>query len=333
MKRLALAGATAAMAVVAFLMLVILPGSAPVSGLSAAGASVCTPGAAFAPPAGAQPRQGGLTATQVAKAAYAAGWRGADLVIAVAVAKAESDWNPGATNDNTNGSVDYGLFQINSVHNAILARGDWRDPTANAGMAYSVWTDAGSSWSPWVTYWRGTYRDHLDDAQAAVAGIADVVSAVPGCSGSVVTAGGLSDPGPGPQGADGMRPRAANIRAFTRTNWGCAAKPAPCVPSIGGYAYRSIAGTGTLSDHATGNAVDIMLGNNYRAPEQNALGWEIARFWQQNAGATGIKYVIFDHKIWSAERAAEGWRPYSHPGGGGDNLQHVNHVHVSTLGG
>ena len=75
MRRLALAGAAAAMAAVVFLMLVVIPGSVPVSGLSAASASVCAPGAAFAPPAGAQPRPAPLTATQVAKAAYAAGWR------------------------------------------------------------------------------------------------------------------------------------------------------------------------------------------------------------------------------------------------------------------
>lgn len=334
MKRLAVIGAALALVAVTFFVLVFLPASAPVSGLSAAGASACTPGAAFAPPAGAQPRVEPLTPTQVAKAAYAAGWRGADLVIAVAVAKAESTWNPTAINENTNGSVDYGLFQINSIHNAILARGDWRDPAANAVMAYQVWTDAGSSWRPWVGYWSGAYQQYLDEAQAAVATIGSVVSEIAGCSSEIVTAGGLADPGVGPQGADGMRPRAANIRAFTRTHWGCAARRAPCIPSIGGYARRSIAGTSTLSDHATGNAVDIMLSKNYRSPAENALGWEIARFWQANAAAVGVKYVIFNAKIWSAERADEGWRPYSHPGGGRtDTLQHHDHVHVSTLGG
>lgn len=332
MKRLALVGAAAVTAAVAFVVLVLFPASVPVSGVGAAAASVCTPGAAFSPPAGAQPRVEPLTATQVAKAAYAAGWRGADLVVAVAVAKAESDWNPTATNINTNGSTDYGLFQVNSVHGAILARGEWADPSANAAMAYQVWSDAGSSWSPWVTYWRGTYREHLDEAQAAVAGIADVASQTIGCSADVVSAGSLADPGPGPQAADGMTPRAANIRAFTRTHWGCSAAEPPCIATIGGYARRTIAGTGTLSDHATGNAVDIMLPAGYGTPPVRSLGWEIATFWQQNAGRVGIKYVIFDAKIWSPERAGEGWRPYQHPGGSSDTLMHRDHVHVSTLG-
>lgn len=104
-----------------------------------------------------------LTAQQVAAHAHAAGFRGLDLRIAVAVAKAESGWRPRATLVNTNDSVDHGLFQINSVHATILASGNWADPGDNAKMAYQVWKDAGGKWSPWVTYWRGTYRQFLDD--------------------------------------------------------------------------------------------------------------------------------------------------------------------------
>lgn len=327
MKRFA---AAVAGSLVAILVLIVLPlgSSVPLSGIGAASASVCAPGAAFAPPAGAQQRPAPLTGTQVAKAAYAAGWRGSDLVIAVAVAKAESEWDPHAINDNTNGSVDYGLFQINSVHGAILSGGNWRDPSANAAMAYQVWTGAGSSWRPWVTYWRGTYRQHLDAAQEAVRGIGQTISSVAGCSTDVLTAGSLADPGLGRQGPDGMTPRAANVRAFTRATWGCGSQP--CISSIGGYARRSIAGTNVLSDHATGNAVDIMLPADYRSPGANALGWRIARFWQENAQRAGIKYVIFDAKIWSTSNPT--WRTYSHPGGGAsDNLLHLNHVHVSVV--
>jgi len=323
-------GAAVMMVTVAFLVLVAFPmsASAPLSALGNTSAGICAPGAAFAPPAGSQPRPEALTGTQVAKAAYAAGFRGADLVVAVAVAKAESQWITNALNENANGSVDYGLFQINGVHQAILDRGDWRDPADNAVMAYSVWSDAGSSWSPWVTYWRGTYRDHLAEAQSAVAGIGDIAAATVGCSRDILTAGGLADPGPGPQAADGMTPRASNIRAFTRAHWGCAAVNPPCISSIGGYAYRTIAGTSTLSDHATGNAVDIMLGNQYRSPQVNTLGWEIAKFWQAHAAEAGVKYVIFDAKIWKPGDAT--WRPYQHPGGSSDNLMHRNHVHVSV---
>lgn len=105
----------------------------------------------------------GLDAAAIGAIAYRVGWRGDDINIAVAVARAESDWNPRATNANTNGSVDYGLFQINSIHAAILAGGNWANPQENAKMAFQVWTDAGGKWGPWVTYWSGSYRKFLTD--------------------------------------------------------------------------------------------------------------------------------------------------------------------------
>lgn len=310
------------------------------SGPGAASAAVCVPDARLAPPGPRAGRTAGLSGGQVARAAYAAGWRGADLVIAVAVAKAESGWNPTATNQNTNGSTDIGLFQVNSVHAAILATGNPLDPTDNARMAFQVWTDAGQRWGPWVTYWRGTYKQHLEDAQAAVAGVASVAASTAGCSPALVSAGGLSDPGPGPQAANGYTPRGENVRALTRARWGCGARPEPCIATIGGYAKRMIAGTSTPSDHASGNAADIMLPRRgYGTPAAQALGAQIAEFWMTNASKTGVKYVIFSKRIWYAGRDPVApfaqWRPYCHPGGGcdgGDTLMHVDHVHVSVKG-
>ena len=110
---------------------------------------------------------GALTEAQVTKLAIGAGWRGDDVAIAVAVARAESAWRPTATLLNTNGSTDHGLFQINSVHAAILASGNWRDPADNARMAYTVWKQShGGSWQPWVTYKTGSYRKFLRSTPA-----------------------------------------------------------------------------------------------------------------------------------------------------------------------
>lgn len=98
-------------------------------------------------------------------AAYArhAGWRGQDVRIAVAVALAESSGNPEAINtSNSNGSTDYGLFQINSVHRGILAGGNWRDPKDNAAMAKRVWDGrSGDKWRAWVAYSTGAYLRHM----------------------------------------------------------------------------------------------------------------------------------------------------------------------------
>ncbi len=106
-------------------------------------------------------------AVVAAKAAIGAGFPADQLVTAVAVAGAESGWNATAQHLNANGSTDFGLFQVNSVHADLLASGDWRDPRANARMAYSVWQSSG--WAAWTTYGAGTYQAWVAAARTAVA--------------------------------------------------------------------------------------------------------------------------------------------------------------------
>ena len=89
--------------------------------------------------------QGADLAARVAKAA---GFSGPDLVTAVAVAGAESGYNPDALN--SIGAS--GLWQIlRDAHPDLFATGNWRDPRTNALWAYSVWQAAGDSWTPWTT--------------------------------------------------------------------------------------------------------------------------------------------------------------------------------------
>jgi Lysozyme like domain len=108
-----------------------------------------------------------LTPRQVAASAYAGGFRGSELAPAVAIALAESSGDPHATNHNSNGSTDYGLWQINSIHSQILASGRWDDPASNGKMAFKVYSDAGKKFTPWVTYNTGAYRMHLARAVLA----------------------------------------------------------------------------------------------------------------------------------------------------------------------
>lgn len=91
------------------------------------------------------------------------------MATAVAVAKAESGWDPDATHYNTNGSTDYGLWQINSVHTAVLASGEWSDSNANARMAKAVFDQQG--WPAWTTWSSRAYRQYLPTAQALVAAL------------------------------------------------------------------------------------------------------------------------------------------------------------------
>lgn len=103
----------------------------------------------------------------IASAARAAGFPTADLATAVAVALAESGGNATATNKNTNGTTDYGLWQINSIHTADLAAGNWQDPASNARMAFAVYTRAGRKWTPWYAWRDGKHLPFLPRGAAA----------------------------------------------------------------------------------------------------------------------------------------------------------------------
>jgi Lysozyme like domain len=107
----------------------------------------------------------------VAQAAKDAGFTGNDLVIAIAVAKAESGWRFSARNGNTNGSIDCGLWQINSVHKQLLKKNNCYDPKANARMARAIWQQSHGSWSPWVTYQHHKHAQFITEARTLAAGV------------------------------------------------------------------------------------------------------------------------------------------------------------------
>lgn len=114
----------------------------------------------------------------IAKLAYNAGFRGEDVKWAVAVALAESGGDAGAVNNkNRDGSVDRGLWQINSVH--VGSGFDVTkafDPAYNATWAKRIHQSAGNTWKPWyahtprgAAYGSGPAKNHLPRATSAVA--------------------------------------------------------------------------------------------------------------------------------------------------------------------
>ncbi len=109
-----------------------------------------------------------VTPTQIANYAAAAGFSGTDLAVAVAIALAESSGNTTATHRNGNGSVDYGLWQINSVHSDLL-NSSWSDGAVNAKMAYAIYSRAGNRFTDWVTYNSGAYTLYLPQATVGAA--------------------------------------------------------------------------------------------------------------------------------------------------------------------
>lgn len=143
-----------------------------------------------------------------------------------------------------------------------------------------------------------------------------------GSNGSSGSSAPKESAGGAPKGIVG---NAAKLYGVIRDQWG--------FKSIGGYANRNIAGTNSKSDHATGHALDVMtaINGDYKSEAAVKRGWQLAKWAQENAEHLGIKYVIYYDKIWSASKAAQGWRDYGHPGvnSGGDTAQHRDHVHLS----
>lgn len=76
----------------------------------------------------------------------------------IAIAKAESGMNPNAINVNRNGTVDRGVFQINSIHKS-LSNEDAFNFKKNIDFAIKMMQRQG--FTPWVAYNTGAYKKFL----------------------------------------------------------------------------------------------------------------------------------------------------------------------------
>ena len=103
------------------------------------------------------------SAAAVADLMRKAGFPESAIAEGIAISFAESSWREDAVNDkNRNGSVDNGLWQINTIH-----RGEsWypsnlNDPLESTKAAYALWSRAGGSWRDWSVYNSGAYTKYL----------------------------------------------------------------------------------------------------------------------------------------------------------------------------
>jgi Lysozyme like domain len=125
--------------------------------------------------------------------------------MAAAVAMAESGGNPASTNNNSNGTQDRGLWQINSIHGSQSTF----DPLSNARSAVAI-SKNGTTWRPWCTAWSngrcgGTYlgsgapvNKYIGSSTATgstPSGVVNTVAAVTATPASLLpdVTGGLSD--------------------------------------------------------------------------------------------------------------------------------------------
>lgn len=122
-------------------------------------------------PAPAEVRGQKLTDAQRANWARQAGFSEALIPTAVAISIAEND--TGAVDrvsilPNSDGSRDYGMWQINDkAHADLFARFPQWWSVQNANMARAVYDEAGQSWRPWTTYKTGAYKAHMARGEAA----------------------------------------------------------------------------------------------------------------------------------------------------------------------
>jgi hypothetical protein len=103
-----------------------------------------------------------LSGTEVARIFYKAGFRGADLVKAVAIAQRESRFVTGAFNpDAKTKDLSYGLMQINMRGNlgpsrlkqfGIKSNEELYDPDVNARAAYAIYKSTNKTFHMWGEY-------------------------------------------------------------------------------------------------------------------------------------------------------------------------------------
>ena len=113
---------------------------------------------------------GKLSAQQVANIAASAGMSGNHQKIMVAIAHAESGFNPRAHNANPPENS-YGLWQINMLGSmgparrkqfGISSNSQLFDPAVNARAAQSIYKSQG--YKAWSVYNSGSYRKYLSDS-------------------------------------------------------------------------------------------------------------------------------------------------------------------------
>lgn len=125
-----------------------------------------------------------LSGEEIANLLYAAGFRGQDLVMGVAISKRESGWNSGAHNPNrSTGDDSYGLFQINMMDKLGESRRPWFgisrnedlfDPMINVSAAKKLYESGkeakGDGWYHWGGYkgMAGNYSTNMAEAAEIV---------------------------------------------------------------------------------------------------------------------------------------------------------------------
>jgi hypothetical protein len=141
-------------------------------------------------------------------------------------------------------------------------------------------------------------------------------------------AGGNDRQEPDRLSAHGLTARAEAVRRVLQRAFGR--------QQLGGFAPGGVnSGHMPGSAHYEGRAVDIFFRPATRA--HRVRGWAMAQYLVAQAGRLSVDTVIYDARIWTARRSAEGWRDYRVDTRGRSRetaavLEHLDHVHVDVAG-
>ena len=103
---------------------------------------------------------------------------------------------------------------------------------------------------------------------------------------------------------------------------------------LGGFASGGVrSGHMPGSAHYEGRAIDVFFRPVNASSKQR--GWAVAQYLVAHAARLAVDTVIFDARIWTARRAADGWRDYEVDATGRSAaalrvLEHRDHVHVDV---
>jgi hypothetical protein len=176
----------------------------------------------------------------------------------------------------------------------------------------------------------------LTRATAAVAEVLDLPDADARVVASALTGrtphalacrhGGSSQTEPDRLDRAGLTGRAAHVRRDLTAAFG--------PQRVGGFAPGGVSsGHMPGSAHYEGRAVDVFF--RPTTSRQRVRGWAVAQYLVANAVRLRVDTVIFDGHIWTARRAAQGWRDYRPDTSGRSArvaavLEHRDHVHVDV---
>jgi hypothetical protein len=141
-----------------------------------------------------------LSETQVASLLSAAGFTSTEIPAMVCTAKYESADYDRASNQNANGTVDYGLFQINSVHvgkgGCTALASSLYDTTVNTSCARQIYNEQGNN------AWYG-YQKHKAECDSYVIAGSGTSSGSSGSTGSGSSSSGSTGSGSSGSGSTG----------------------------------------------------------------------------------------------------------------------------------